>query len=51
MRLGWGLVIWLVGTLVAIAVIGENLYVGLGLAIGFGIVLGAFNLFLFLKGK
>lgn len=51
MRRGWGWVIWLVGTLLAIAVIGENLYLGLGLAIGFGIVFGAFNLFAFLKGK
>ncbi|MCC7162343.1 MAG: hypothetical protein IT331_07610 [Anaerolineae bacterium] len=50
MRRGWGVVIWLVGTLLAIAVIGENLYLGAGLAIGFGIVFGVFNLVVFLKG-
>lgn len=38
-------VIWLIGTLLAIALIGENLYLGVGLAILFGILFGVANLF------
>ncbi len=39
--------IWLVGTLIAIAVIGENGYLGLGLAIASGIVFGIANFLAF----
>lgn len=47
MRRWYAFLIWLVGTLIAIAVIGENLYLGVGLAVVFGILLGLMNLFWF----
>lgn len=39
--------IWLGGSLIAIAVIGENLYAGLALAIGSGVIFGIVNLLAF----
>lgn len=41
--------IWLVGTLIAIAVIGDNLYLGLAVAISSGIVFGIVNFLAFQK--
>lgn len=38
------LFIWLLGTLLAIAVLGENLYFGLGIAVLSGILFGLINL-------
>jgi hypothetical protein len=40
MKRRYAFLVWLVGTLIAIAVIGENRYLGAGLAIGFGIAFG-----------
>lgn len=45
------LLIWLVGTLMAIAVIGDNLYLGVGLAIASGIVFGVVNFLAFSRHK
>lgn len=39
--------IWLLGSLIAIAVIGENLYAGLVIAIVSGIIFGIVNLLAF----
>lgn len=35
--------VWLVGTLVAIAVLGENMYFGVGIAVAVGLVFGLVN--------
>jgi hypothetical protein len=43
MRRSYAFLIWLIGSLLAIAVIGENLYLGLALAFGAGIVFGLVN--------
>lgn len=45
------LIVWLVGTLAAIAVIGENLYWGLAVAILSGIVFGVVNLLAFRNNR
>lgn len=38
-------VVWLVGTLIAIAVIGDNAYLGVAVAIVSGIIFGIVNFF------
>jgi len=43
--------IWVMGTLIAIAVIGENLYLGVGIAIFFGVAFGLVNLFVFQENE
>lgn len=43
--------IWLLGTLIAIAVIGENLLLGLAIAIGSGIIFGIVNFLAFQRGE
>lgn len=40
----YAFMIWLIGSLLAIAIIGENLYLGVALAFGAGIVFGVVNL-------
>lgn len=44
MRLWHAFLIWLIGTLLAIAVIGDNLYLGVTLAISAGVLFGIVNL-------
>ena len=39
-----GLLVWLLGTIIAIPVIGENLYLGIGIAIAAGILFGIVSL-------
>ena len=43
MRRSYAFLIWLIGSLIAIAIIGENLYLGVALALAAGIVFGLAN--------
>ncbi len=43
MKRWYGLLIWGIGTLIAIAVIGENLFLGVGIAVMAGVLFGIVN--------
>lgn len=45
------LLVWLIGSLIAIAVIGDNPYLGLGIAIAAGIAFGIVNFLAFQNRK
>lgn len=45
------LLLWLIGTLIAIALIGENLYLGVGVASVAGILFGITNLLAYTSPK
>jgi hypothetical protein len=51
MRWWHALLVWLIGSLIAIAVIGENLYLGLGIAIASGAAFGIVNYLCFQNRK
>lgn len=47
----YAFLIWLFGTLLAIAFIGDNVYLGLGIALATGIVFGIVNYLAFTGNK